>query len=256
MGALVVLLVFLGAVFGAAPLERAVLAVVSPVTGAMVKTTDVLAGLFGAFANLWDVYAENQRLKEEHQGLAAMRGEYEDLKRENAFLRAQLHVADPKDLSLLDARVVSFDPLSMFQYVLIDKGTRDNVAEGMPVVRPGNVLVGKVSRAYPAYSHVALISDKTNKVSVKSAEGDTNGVLSGALGNLLLMELVEKNAQLASGHLIVTSGLDGVYPKNLIVGWVKEVVSREEGIFKEAYVTPVYAGFAHTQAFVITNYMR
>ena len=250
------LLIFSGAVLGAAPLERAVLWVVSPVTGAMVKATDGLAGFFGAFSSLRDVYSENERLKEEQKELRALRGAHEDLKRENALLRTQLQVGDQKDLSLRDAQVVSFDPLSMFQYVLIDRGARDGVAEGMPVVRPGNVLVGKVSHAYPAYSHVALISDKTNKVSVKSAEGDTNGVLSGASGNLLLMELVEKNAPLASGDLVVTSGLDGVYPKNLIVGWVKEVVSREEGIFKEAYVAPVEAGFAHTQAFVITNYLR
>lgn len=250
------LLVLFGMVFGAAPFENAALAALSPFTGAMVWVTDRFAEFFGAMAQMKNGYAENERLKEENQKLIGIAGAYEDLKKENELLRKQLQVSSPKALTLLEARVVSFDPLSASSFALIDKGTKDGVAEGMPVVRPGNALAGKISKTYARFSRVMLVSDKENKVSVKSAARDTSGVLSGAAGNLLLMELIEKNAPLDEGELMVTSGLDGVYPKNLAVGWVKEVVSREGDIFKQAYARPVYAGFSETQVFVISDYIR
>jgi len=80
--------------------------------------------------------------------------------------------------------------------------------------------------------------------------------LAGSSGSILIMDLIEKDAPLEEGDLIVTSGLDGTYPKNLIVGRVQEVVSQEEGIFKQAYIKPAYADFANTKLFVIVDYLR
>lgn len=250
------LLVLFGMVFGAAPFENAVLTALSPFTGITISAINRITGFFEALEGIKNGYAENERLKEENQKLSGMTGAYEDLKKENEFLRKQLQVSSPKTLTLLEARVVSFDSLLASSFALIDKGTKDGVAEGMPVVRPGNALVGKVIKVYAGFSRVMLISDKDNKVSVKSAARGTSGVLSGAAGNLLLVEFIEKNSPVDAGELLVTSGLDGVYPKNLMVGWVKEVASRQEDIFKKAYVQPVYAGFSETQVFVISDYLR
>lgn len=255
-GALAVLFIFGGMALGVTPFKNAALAVLSPFTGAMVKTVGWFSGVEGTIAQIKNGYADNERLKEENRNLTGMLGDYEDLKKENDLLRKQLQVSSSAKLNLLLANVVSFDPLLGFSAALIDKGVRDGVALGMPVVRPGNALVGKISEVYAGFSRVTLISDPDIKVSVKSAGSDTGGVLSGAVGNMLLFDLIEKGAPLNQGDLVVTSGLDGTYPKNLVVGWVKEVVSSEVGIFKQAYLTPVYAGFAETQVFVIRDYLK
>lgn len=255
-GALGLLFIAGGMMFGAGPFENTLLRAVTPFTMALVKTTDWFSGVFGVIVRARDGYAENKYLKEENRRLTGIEGAYEDLKKENDLLRAQLAVSPPKSLSLISAQVVSFDPLSLSRFILIDKGARDGVAEGMPVVRPGNVLSGKIMKTYPAFSHVLLLTEKENKVSVKSATGSASGVLSGAAGNLLLMDLIEKKVPLSAGDLVVTSGLDGVYPKNLMIGWVQEVKANEEYIFKQAYLRPAYAGFAHAQAFVIADYLK
>ncbi len=245
-----------GLAFGAAPLENTLLAAVAPFTGALIKTTDWFAGVFGIIARIKDGYAENEYLKEENRRLAGIEAAHEDLKKENDLLRAELAVSSPKALSLISARVASFDPFSISRFIVIDKGVRDGVAEGMPVVRSGNVLVGKIAKTYSSFSHVLLITEKENKVSVKSAARNASGVLAGMAGNLLLMDFIEKKSPLSTGDLLVTSGLDGVYPKNLVVGWVEEIKANEENIFTQALVRPAFAGFAHTQVFVIADYLR
>jgi len=255
-GALLVLFIFLEIMQGASFVQNTILRVTSPFTSAFIKVTSTISGIWQTVADMRNVYTEIELLRNENQQLLALRGSYEDLKKENELLRNQLQVPEPPQLTLAEARVVSYDPLSAAHFVLIDKGERDGITVGMPVVRPGNVLVGKISGTYSAFSHVALISEKTNKVAVKSALKDATGLLTGAAGNLLSLELVEKSAVLEVGDLLVTSGLDGIYPKNLIVGWVKEIDEKEEEIFKQAYVRPAFAGFAHTQVFVITNYLR
>ena len=177
------------------------------------------------------------------------------LEQENELLLKQLGVQKQKPRALVAADIVSYDPYHFAQYALIDKGSDDGIAEGMPVIMPGDMLLGKIYKAYPRYAHVMLIADKNNKASVKSVEGGVSGVLGGALGNTLFMDLLEKSASLASGDLIVTSGLDGVYPKDLVIGSVTQVESAAGDIFKQAYVKPAYAPFAHTQVFVITNHL-
>lgn len=255
-GALAVLFIFFGMAFGSSFFENAALKVLSPLTSIMVRATDALAGVLGAAGNIRNGFGENERLKRENEELVGLRGQYEDLKKENELLRSQLQLAPERQLTFIEANVASFDPLSASAFVLIDKGVQDGIGEGMPVVRPGNVLVGKVAKAYDRSAHVMLLADKANKVSIKSVSKDTTGVLAGAEGNLLRMDLIEKNAPLDEGELVVTSGLDGFYPKSLIVGWVTDVLAEEEGIFKQAHVRPAYSGFSHTQVFVISDYLR
>lgn len=249
MGALAVLFLFLGTARVTSFGSYVVLQAVSPLTSLVSRMT-------ASVSSMWGVGAEIDRLRDENQRFLAALSGYEDIKKENELLRGQLGVSNGPLLTLFEARVVSFDPLSAASFILIDKGARDGIVEGMPVIRPGNVLVGRVANVYEAFSHVSLLSASGNKVAVTSARHDASGVLAGAAGNLLLLELVQKNAPLAAGDLIVTSGLDAIYPKNLAVGWVTEVQSAEEDIFKRAYVRPAYAGFSHTQIFVITNYLK
>lgn len=255
-GILGLLIVAGGFMFDAAQFENVILRAAAPFTSVMMKATDWFAEVFRIIARIKDGYAENQYLKEENRRLIGIEGAYEDLKKENNLLRAELGVLSHKAISLISAGVVSFDPLSLSHFILIDKGARDGIAVGMPVVRSGNVLAGKIAKTYFAFSQALLITEKENKVSVKSATRDASGVLSGAAGNLLLMDFIEKKALLSIGDLVITSGLDGVYPKNLVIGWVQEVKENEENIFKQAYIRPAYAGFAHTQAFVISDYLR
>src|SRR3989304_761900 len=115
----------------------------------------------------------------------------------------------------------------------------------------GNNFFGKVGGGFDDFFFVFLIADKNNKVGAQSERAETSGVLSGSAGSFLLMDLIEKNADIGAGDLILTSGLDGIYPRGLFVGRVAKISENAEGIFKQAYVTASYAGFKSTKVFVI-----
>ena len=155
--------------------------------------------------------------------------------------------------ALLNADVVAFDPLSFTQYAVINKGMRDGVKEQMPVIMPGDVVFGRVARVHETTADVMLITDSNNKVSVKTVSEKASGVLGGARGGALLFDLIEKSAELSPDELVVTSGLDGVYPRGLIVGWVTKIISEEEGIFQQAHLRPAYAEALPSTVFVITG---
>lgn len=237
-------------------IEDVAIKVMSPFTGLTLTASDGIAGTFRAFSDLKNMSAENSVLREENQALAGERAARSDLEKENEALRRQIGVEQKIPYTLVGARVAYFDPLSFSYSAVIDAGARNGVREGMPVVMAGNIVFGKITEVHEGFSRVMLVSDVGNKVSVKTGSERASGVLSGAQGSALLMDLVEKSAEMNEGELVVTSGLDGVYPRGLAVGWVKEVIASQEGIFKQAAVRPAFeSGFAST-VFVITDYLQ
>ncbi len=236
--------------------RNAVMSVVAPVSRAGVVFSEKTLALAPSFFYFREQSAMVEKLNDENAFLRARAVNAAALERENELLRKQLGVGKPDQREFAMADIVSYDPYHFAQYALIDKGSGDGIAEGMPVIMPGDIVVGKIYKTYPRYSHVMLITDKNNKVSVTSQNTNVSGVLDGAIGNTVLMDLLEKSASLETGDSIITSGLDGIYPKNLIVGAVNQVVSEAGDIFKQAYIKPAYASFARTQVFVITNYLR
>lgn len=230
--------------------------VVTPLSDVGIRFSMNTQALVSAGFNFRQQGDENMRLREENQKLKAALLVNKEAQVENEVLRKQLGEDKQKKYTLSLAEIVSYDPFHFAQYALIDKGSLDGIAENMPVIMAGNVLFGKIAKTYPHYSQVMLIADTNNKVGVQAQDNAINGVLSGSNGSVLFMDLLEKSASVDVGTTIITSGLDGVYPKNLFIGSVSEVVSEAEGIFKQAYITPLYTVNSQTEVFVITDYLR
>lgn len=245
-----------GFLFNSALARNVLMHIVSPVSRAGINFSANARALAHAGFNFKQQSDENARLKEENNQLRAQLITNKETQAENELLRKQLGEGKQKTHALSLANIVSYDPFHFAQYALIDKGSDDGIAENMPVIMAGNILFGKIFKTYPQYSQVMLIADKNNKVSVQVQNTNISGVLSGSNGSVLFMDLLEKTASMDIGSIIVTSGLDGVYPKNLVVGSINEVVSQEEGIFKQAYIIPVYTTEPQTEVFVITDYLR
>lgn len=254
--ALVLLLLFFGYIFDLSFIERAVTRITTPFSATTLKMSGGAASALEAFFDLKDVSAENGVLREENRRLMSEQAQRMDLERENEALRKQIGVEPRKTHARIAANVAYFDPLSFSYFAVIDKGARDGVKENMPVILAGDVAFGKVVEVQAGFSRVMLISNTGNKVSVVTASGSASGVVDGVEGSALRMDLIEKTAEIGTDEMIVTSGLDGTYPRGLVVGWVKEVVAPEEGIFKQATVRPAFeSGFTAT-AFIITDYLQ
>lgn len=202
------------------------------------------------FADIAQLQAENERLKREQTELATIRLRQEQLDQENARLRALL---DMRDRVKVDGRVAEViyavrDPFS--RRVVIDKGITHGVEQGSPVVDDVGV-VGQVTRVYPLYAEVTLISDKDQALPVQVARSGVRAVMFGAGNGTLELRYLASDVDVREGDRIVTSGLDGVFAPGLPVARVKSVDRDGDGGFVRILCVPVAGVESHSTVLVM-----
>lgn len=195
---------------------------------------------------------DNSELILKNQQLLLEVSDLEQLKQENQVLRDALSAGFEKDFELITTSVISKD--NSEDYILLNKGAKDGINIGMPVINEQRVLFGKVSEIYSNFSRVVLISDESFTSDVKIQDKNILGVVRG-VGNLgLHLELIPRESDLKEGDILMTSNLKGSFPKSLLIGQVSSVKKEDTKSFQEAEVTP-FADLKSTDTlFVITNF--
>ena len=188
-----------------------------------------------------DLDAENRRLRAE---LAAT----EELRQENERLRRLFGFVEEAPQRTLAARVIAEDASSWFRTIEIDRGSEEGVVEGLPVVNAAG-LIGRVVRSTAHSARVLLITDASSAVAVLVQDQRIRGVCRGLGGALALdFALVQDEIQVGDG--VVTSGLGGVFPKGLVVGYVRSVQREQFGLFQTVEVEPA-VDFAHLEEVLV-----
>ncbi|NPA92705.1 MAG: rod shape-determining protein MreC [Chloroflexi bacterium] len=188
--------------------------------------------------------------------VTALRAENQQLKAEVSRLQTEIvtlqqQLAEAELLSaLLDfarahpqneykaAQVIGRDPSPFMHYIIINRGSDDGLRVGMPVVSAEG-LVGRIDAVLPNAARVQLITDPNSAVDVRTQPSNTNAVLVGSLTGELSLDMVPLEAQLHTGDLVLTSGLGGRYPPNILAGQVVSVRKLSYALFQEAAVQPV-----------------
>jgi len=189
------------------------------------------AGVWGALipGGQFELDAENRRLRAELTAQV-------ELRQENQRLRALLGLVEEKPLPTLAARVIAEDASGWFRTIEIDRGSADGIREGLPVVNAAG-LIGRVVRTTPHAARVLLITDASSAVAVLVQDQRIRGVCRGQGGALALdFALVQDVIQVGDG--VVTSGLGGIFPKGLLVGYVSGVQREQFGLFQTIEVEP------------------
>jgi len=135
------------------------------------------------------------------------------------------------------ARVIGSDTSPFLRALWIDAGTDSGVARGMSVVNQAG-LVGRVVEVYPTASRVALITDPAEAVNVRLQDSRADGVTSAQPNGELRVDMIDQDAEVASGELVLTSGLGGNFPPQIPVGQVISVRRRDFEVFQQAVITP------------------
>jgi rod shape-determining protein MreC len=135
------------------------------------------------------------------------------------------------------AAVIGRDYSPFFQYIIINKGSDHGLRRGMPVVTQQG-LVGNIAAVSPVASRVQLINDAGSSVNAIIQPSEAEAVLNGSLTGEVSLEMIPQNANVQPGDLIITSGLGGNYPQNLVVGQVSSIRSRDYDLFQSASVQP------------------
>ena len=140
--------------------------------------------------------------------------------------------------SYKSAAVIGRDPSPFLHYVIINVGSNDGILRGMPVVTDQG-LVGRVDAVIADAARVQLITDAASNVNVRLQNAETDASLVGSVTGDVTLDLISPDVSIEEGDLVLTSGLGGGYPPDLIVGQVVNPRSRDYDLFQRATVQPV-----------------
>lgn len=151
------------------------------------------------------------------------------------------------------ASVIGRDPSPFLHYIIINRGSNDDIRRGMPVVT-NQGLVGRIDAVIADAARVQLITDPASVVNVYLQNVDTSAVLSGSVTGDVSLDMISQNVVVDPGDLILTSGLGGGFPADLIIGQVVTLRSLEFELFQQATVQPAVDFSRLEIVLVITNF--
>ncbi len=151
------------------------------------------------------------------------------------------------------AAVIGRDPSPFLHYVIINRGSNDDIRRGMPVVT-NQGLVGRIEAVIADAARVQLITDPASSVNVYLQKAETDAVLLGSVTGDVSLDMIAHDATVEPGDLILTSGLGGGYPPDLILGQVVTLRNLEYELFQQATVQPTVDFSRLEIVLVITNF--
>lgn len=212
--------------------------VLYPVQMLAVLPRDAALSVSNYFASTVKLEKENAALKRQQIQSADVLQQATQITAENAHLRklldAREHVATKSLLSeiIYDAR----DPFT--RKVIVDRGLKHGVALSQPVIDDQGV-VGQVTRVFPLTAEVTLLTDKNQAIPVQVVRNGLRSVVYGRGQSSFLDMRITTNADVKAGDVLVTSGIDGVYPAGLQVAKVAQVENKASTTFENVLCAPL-----------------
>ncbi len=235
-------------------LGRGVVAVVAPFQKQLTSCTQFVKNIWNHYFFLVDTAEENRRLKQELSLSRQKINAYSETRLANERLRHLLGFQKEVTRPMVAAQVVGRDPSAWSKTIIIDKGYMDRVYQGAPVVVPEGI-VGVVVEASAGYAKVLLLIDPNSAVDALVQQTRARGIVKGGGDDYCVFDYVLRKHQIGVGDSVVSSGLDGVFPKGLRVGRISEIVRLNAGIFQRVSVTPYVDFEILEEVFVIDRLM-
>jgi len=204
-----------------------------------------------------DMTLLSQRNAELEAEIARLQAEIIEFQQENTELLVLSALLDfarahPEN-EYLTAAIIGRDPSPFLHYVIINRGSDDGLLRGMPVVSQQG-LIGRISAVTSGASRVQLITDPDSAINVRIEPSGAEAILSGSITGDVSLDLVPQDTIINPGDLVLTSGLGGNYPPNILIGQVASVRQRQFELFQTASVQPVVDFSKLEIALVITNF--
>jgi rod shape-determining protein MreC len=219
------------------PLGRAFLEVMAPLQAVTTALARRSGDLWTGYVNLIGVERENSRLQGRLHELERHATHQRELELMNRRLKRLLALQRRLPTRAVAAEVSSRDASVWFQSLTLNKGEVDGLKAGMPVLAPAGV-VGVVSITSPHAARVLLLTDPNSGIDVLVQRTRVRGIMSGLLEQGAVLKYVKRAEDVRVGDHVVASGLDGIFPKGMMVGRVTRVSRKDRGLFLYAEVTP------------------
>ena len=225
------------------------ISVLAPFQEAIAGSSRFIKGIWRHYFNLILVSEENDQLKKQLARDQEMKNEWVEARMANDRLRRLMDIGKGFSQELVYAEVIGRDPTAWFKTVIINKGYKDNVAVGMPVLVPEGI-VGQIVDVSGRYAKVLLIVDQNSAVDALVQRTRARGLVKGEFADQCRLEFVLRKEDVKVGDAIVTSGLDNVFPKGLAIGEIKEVTDETTEMFHTITVAP-YVDFEKLEELLV-----
>jgi len=196
-----------------------------------------VTGFFAGYVDLRGARAENIELREKNDQLL---GEVNDLRERTAELdrvRRELALPPHAEYHSLAANVVARDTSTWFRRLTIDRGTLSGVRLNLPVMTAGGI-VGRVISVGPNYATVQVITDKQAGVGAMLQNSRAMGEVRGLDGANCELKNISTAINVNEGESVVTTGLDRIYPKGLLIGTVERIEQDPNAPFNKIVIKP------------------
>lgn len=248
-------LIFLLGIFNVfAPVRGTTQYLFAPVQYGLQQLAFEINDVINFFSKLTQIRSENISLLEKNENFRSELLELRDLEEENLMLREQLRLQDSNndESQLVLAKTLGSTAGQVGTMMILDKGEAYGIAKDDIVVK-GNYLVGKVVNVTKNRSEVELITSPTLVITVIDSQTKTEGVSKGQFGTSMKMSRILPSEQVNVGDIILTSGRDGIFLPDLIVGEVTDVSEQSAEVLREANIHSIISLNSLRKVFVISS---
>ena len=243
----------------AAPLPNLAGIIAAPFRSASAALSETVENWFDYLTQFDELKEENRQLKQKIAKMEENDRQAQADRDENARLREVAGLREQRrDLHLESARVVAEDTSNWASLLTVNKGTVHGVDVGDCVVTETGYLVGVVTTAGPNWSTVRTILDSESSIGATVFRSKSNALAQGDFALMregrLTLSYLGSEPDVVAGDLILTSGLGGYYPSDLVIGHVDEVLTGDNGLTQYAVVTPDATMDDLIQVFIITSF--
>jgi rod shape-determining protein MreC len=219
------------------PVARALLDALAPLQAGVTLVRTTAHRLWDDYFWLVKVSRENRELHSRLAVLEQQRAHLEELARANRRLEVLLDFRAGLGGKVYGARVIGRDPLLASRTVTVDRGERDGIRNGMAVLSPQGV-VGHVINVSRTAARALVLTDHNSGIDAVIQRTRARGIVQGAMEKGCHMKYLRRGEDVAVGDRVVTSGMDGIFPKGILIGEVTDVSRRDRGLLQVATIRP------------------
>ncbi len=219
------------------PLAAVVIEGMRPLQVTIAAGLHALASVWRSYLALVGMNAENERLRLRILELEQQAIRLAEVEETDKRLAELLRFRSALEGDTLAAQIIGRDPLPWSGTVTINKGEADGVRKNMAVLSPFGV-VGQTMTTSRHAARVLLLTDHNSGIDAVVQRSRARGIVEGALDGGCVMKYVKRGEDVEVGDRIVTSGLDGIFPRGVIVGDVTHVTRGNRGLLQAADVKP------------------
>lgn len=208
--------------------NKAALSVTGPIVQVVEFPARVIHRVYTYFYDLTHIYTDNKLLREENKQMLILQNKVRTLDVENQLLSRLLNYIPPVDASFISAKIIAESGDDFSHMILVYIGD-ENVTKGQVVLGDESVI-GRIDTVSGHYAKVILVTDINSKIPVVVERTRARGILSGNNTSVASLIFMRSTADVREGDVIVTSGVGGMFPSGLPIGFVSSIQNGEVNV--------------------------